>query len=123
MDGDNRLPHSSSKALEITTHIRIVNLIDIDTKSTTFKVHLVIFQEWAAPRTESKAVLEEGLDRMDIHWKPEWHPAYELVGSLNTTSFDEFYASRKDGWYRVHWRCEIKTDIVQDMDLKEVHFS
>ena len=118
MDTNDSPPDSSPRA--ITTHIRIVNLMDIDTKTATFKVHLVVFQEWTAPDTEARDELEEGFDRMDIDWKPEWHPAYELVGSMNTNAVDEFYTTREGDWYRVHWRCEIKTDIVQDMDLKEV---
>jgi hypothetical protein len=106
--------------LRIKTHIRVINLVDVDTVTETFKVHLTVFHEWVAPQSESKDVLEEGCDRMDISWKPEWHPSFEIVGAMSPSISSEFYSIKDEDWYRVHWRCDIKTEITDSMDLEEV---
>mmetsp|Transcript_55507 Transcript_55507/g.110026 ORF Transcript_55507/g.110026 Transcript_55507/m.110026 type:complete len:509 (+) Transcript_55507:3-1529(+) len=109
-------------SLRIKTHIRIVNLVDVDTVTETFKVHLAVFHEWVAPQSESRAVLEEGCDRMDVSWKPEWHPSFEIVGAMSSSSSSEFYSIKVADWYCVHWRCDIKTEITDSMDLEEFPF-
>ena len=52
------------------THLRVANLVDVDTVTETFKVHLVVFMEWMAPKSESIEVLAEGEDKMDVDWEP-----------------------------------------------------
>ena len=84
--------NADKPAIEVKTHLRVVNLIDMDTMNERFTIHLVIIQEWDAPETEEEKVMKEGCDRMDVDWEPEWYPRYELVGSMNTTHQNEFYS-------------------------------
>ena len=91
--------------------------------SETFKIHLVVFQEWEAPLSEAREVLEEGVDRMDVDWEPEWHPSFEIVGAMSSSATNEFYSIKTaDDWYMVHWRCDIKAEITDSMDLEEFPF-
>jgi hypothetical protein len=109
-------------AMRIKTHIRIVNLVDVNTVTESFKVHLVVFHEWDAPATESRLALQEGSDRMHIAWKPKWHPSFDIAGAMEFSSRSEFYSIKVHDWFRVHWRCDIKVVITASMDLEEFPF-
>jgi len=113
----------STQPIKVKTHLRVVNLVDVDTVTETFKVHIVLFMEWKAPKSESPEVLAEGEDRMDVDWEPEWHPSFEIVGAMEMTASNEFYAVKQPSgtWY-VHWRCDVKAEITDSMDLEEFPF-
>ena len=105
------------------THLRVANLVDVDTVTETFKVHLVVFMEWMAPKSESIEVLAEGEDKMDVDWEPEWYPAFEVVGAKSMVTAKEFYSfKRPSGTWYVHLRCDIKAVITDSMDLEEFPF-
>ena len=44
--------NTDKPATQVKTHLRVVNLIDMDTMNERFTIHLVIIQEWDAPKTE-----------------------------------------------------------------------
>jgi hypothetical protein len=109
--------------IKIKTHLRVVNLVDVNTVTETFKVHCVVFMEWEAPSTESPEVLADGFDRMDVDWEPEWHPSFEIVGAMEMTTGNEFYAFKNlSGTWCISWRCDIKAEITDSMDLEEFPF-
>jgi len=109
--------------IKIKTHLRVVNLVDVNTVNETFKVHLVVFMEWEAPLTESPEVLADGLDRMDIDWEPEWRPSFEIVGAMEMTTENELYTFKnQSGTWCISWRCDIKAEITDSMDLEEFPF-
>jgi len=109
--------------IKIKTHLRVVNLVDVNTVNETFKVHLVVFMEWEAPSTESPEVLADGLDRMDVDWEPEWRPSFEIVGAMEMTTENELYTFKnQSGTWCISWRCDIKAEITDSMDLEEFPF-
>jgi hypothetical protein len=109
--------------IKIKTHLRVVNLVDVNTVNETFKVHLVVFMEWEAPSTESPDVLVEGLDRMDVDWEPEWRPSFEIVGAMEMATENELYTFKnQSGSWCISWRCDIKAEITDSMDLEEFPF-
>jgi len=122
-DNTLNLSGSEKQPIKIKTHLRVVNLVDVDTVTETFKVHIVVFMEWEAPKSESPEVLADGEDRMDVDWEPEWHPSFEIVGAMEMATANEFYAvKRPSGTWFIHWRCDIKAEITDSMDLEEFPF-
>jgi len=113
---------ADGSALIVHTCIRIKNLIDIDTMNETFKINLMVEQEWIAPSTESEETLAEGLDRMDVDWEPEWHPSFEFKGTGHDklNAVEEFYSIQlDDGTFAVHQITDMTLEIVERMDLEE----
>ena len=59
----------------------------------TFECTFELEQRWLAPESESQAELQEGLDRMDKDWRPEWFPTWEVRPLLTKPRFSDPAAS------------------------------
>lgn len=114
----------ASGVITIFTHLRVINLIKIDTIAESFSVHLEVELEWIAPSTEDPQHLMDGADRMDVDWEPEWIPRFEFDGATDepTVLKIQHYTTKRDQTYTITQKAAYIVEINEQMDLQEFPF-
>lgn len=125
-------PPATGTAISVCSSLRVMDVVDIDTINETFTITCELLLEWAAPESESlhgDNGLEEGVDRRDKDWEPEWWPSWEVFGlSGDLENVRREFWTRKGGdnggkqGFRVSNSTTFTAKIVEKMDLEEFPF-
>lgn len=79
----------------VQAQVKILNIWNVDTITETFNVELRITVRWEVTNLPHVAAdaRENGLDRLDVDWEPEWVPRFSLWGCIARDDLRSCYAA------------------------------
>ena len=116
---------SRSEAPEkVQVSMEIQRVWHIDEKNETFCAEVKVATRWICPKKNAQRALAAGGDELDIAWRPEWYPSFDIEDAVPIIEPVNRYVAKEaaDGTVWIKGMSTITVTISEPFDLRAFPF-
>ena len=104
--------------------MEIQRIWHIDEKNETFNAEVKVATRWICPKKNAVRALEFGGDELDIAWRPEWYPSFEIEDAVPIIDPVHRYVAKEaaDGTVWIKGMSTLTVTISEPFDLRAFPF-